>query len=189
MNNREKIKTNLYHQTPLRILSFLSNYPGQVFAANEVAKETGCSKGTTNQTLRLLLQLDMVFREKKGNLYLYKINGDNFVLKQFKIFENLLNLQDLIKKIRKYCFEIVLFGSRADGSNSEDSDIDLYLCTEHKAEVEKIINKYEHTDTRYQVIILDPLETASSKKEDDVFHKQVKKGVVLWKGKPVYEER
>lgn len=181
--NDPKIRKGLYHQTPLNILSFVSNHPGMVFSANEISKATKCSKGATNQTLRLLLKLDILSREKKGNLFLYKLNADSFVLRQFKIFENLIGLQKLVKEIQKYCYEIVLFGSRADGSNAVESDIDLFIRTEYKKEVRKIISKYETVDVKYQAVIQNSLESVSSKKEDSVFHTQVKKGITLWKGK------
>lgn len=187
MNNL-KIKKYLYHQTPLKILSFLSNHPGIVFSAHEVSKATKCSKGATNQILRLLSELDILSRERKGNLFLYKLNADNLLLRQFKIFENLLGLQKLVEEIQKYCYEIILFGSRADGSNTGKSDIDLFIRTEYKKEVRKIISKYETFDIKYQAVIQDSLESVSSKKEDSVFHRQVKKGIILWKGKPTYEE-
>ncbi|MBU4590850.1 MAG: nucleotidyltransferase domain-containing protein [Candidatus Omnitrophica bacterium] len=186
--NDLKIKKYLYNQVPLKILSFLSNQPGRVFSANEVSNAAKCSKGATNQTLRLLLKLDILSREIKGNLFLYKLNADNIVLRQFKIFENLLDVQKLVREIQEYCCEIVLFGSRADGSNTGKSDIDLFIQTEYKKEVRGIINKYETMDVKYQSIIQDPLESVSSKKEDSVFHRQVKKGITLWKGKPTYEE-
>ena len=186
--NDLKIKKYLYHQTPLKILSFLSNQPGEVFSAKEVSKKTKCSKGATNQTLRFLLKLDILSRERKGNLFLYKLNADNILLRQFKIFENLLDIQKLVKEIQKYCYEIVLFGSRSDGSNTGKSDIDLFIQTEYKKEVRSIVNKYETMDVKYQAIIQDPLESVSSKKEDSVFHRQVNKGIVLWKGKPTHEE-
>ncbi len=187
MNDIE-IKKCLYHQTPLKILSFLSEHPGTVFSANEVSKATKCSKGATNQSLRLLLDLDILSREKKGNLFLYRLNADNLVLRQFKIFENLLRLQRLVKEIQKYCYEIILFGSRADGSNTGKSDIDLFIRTEYKKIVRRIISKYETPDVRYQAILQDSLESVSLKKEDNIFHRQVKKGITLWKGKPTYEE-
>lgn len=186
--NDLKIKKHLYHQTPLKMLSFLSNHPGEVFSANEVSKAAKCSRGATNQALRLLLESDILSRERKGNLFLYKLNTDNFVLRHFKIFENLLGLQRLVKEIKKYCYEVVLFGSRAEGTNTKKSDIDLFIRTEYKKEVRRIISKYETGDVRYQPIIQDPLESVSSKKEDSVFHGQVKKGITLWKGKPTYEE-
>jgi len=187
MNDRN-IKKRLYHQIPLGILSFVASNPGAVFSAGEISKEAHASKGATSQTLGFLLELEIISREKKGNTFLYKLNTDNFVLKQFKIFENLLDLQNMVKAIQKYCSEIILFGSRADGSNDGKSDIDLFIRTEYKDKVRKIITKHETTDVRYQVIIQDSLESASSKKEDSVFHRQVKKGITLWKGRAAYEE-
>ena len=186
--NDANIKKRLYHQIPLGILSFVANHPGAVFSAGEISKEAHASKGATSQTLGLLLKLEIISREKKGNTFLYRLNTDNFVLKQFKIFENLLDLQDMVKAIQKYCSEIILFGSRADGSNDEKSDIDLFIRTEYKDKVRKIITKHETADMRFQVIIQDSLESVSSKKEDSVFHRQVKKGIILWKGRATYEE-
>jgi len=186
--NDTKIKKSLYHRIPLKILSFFSNHPGTIFSANEISKTTKSSKGATNQTLRLLLKLAILSREKKGSLFLYKLNADNLVLRQFKIFENLFSLQSLIKEIQQYCHEIVLFGSRSDGSNTEKSDIDLFIRTEYKNRVRKIISKYEAFNIRYQVIIQNSLESVSLKKEDSIFHRQIKKGITLWKGKPTYEE-
>lgn len=187
MNNL-KIKEYLYHRTPLRILSFISNHPGEIFSADEIFRLTKSSKGATNQILRLLSGLDILSRERKGNLFLYRLNVDNLVLRQFKIFENLLELQGLVKKIQKYCYEIVLFGSCADGSNGKGSDIDLFIITEYKKEVRRIVAEYKTVAVKYQAIIQDPLESVSSKKEDSVFHTQIKKGITIWKGRPVYEE-
>jgi len=193
MNDKDNIMNNLtdkkylYHRTPLRILSFISSRPGVIFSADEIAKATKVSKGATNQTLRLLLELDILSRDKKGNLFLYKLNSGNIVLRYFKIFENLLALQKLVGEIQKYCYQIILFGSRSDGSNAEKSDVDLFVKTEYKNQVRGIINKYESSDIKYQIVMLRPLEFISSKKEDGVFYEQVKKGIVLWEGKPTYE--
>lgn len=186
--NDLKIKKYLYNQIPLKILSFLSNQPGRIFSANEVSKAAKCSKGATNQTLRFFLKLDILSRERKGNLFLYKLNRDNFTLRQFKIFENLISLQKLVKEIQKYCYEIILFGSRANGTNAGESDIDLFIQTEYKRKVRNIISEYETIDVKYQAVIQDSLESISSKKVDNVFHGQVKKGIILWKGKPTHEE-
>lgn len=187
MNNL-KIKKYLYHYTPLKIISFISNQPGEVFSAHEISRVTKSSKGATNQILRLLLELDILSRERKGNLFLYRLNADSFVLRQFKIFENLLGLRGLVKEIQKYCYEIVLFGSCAEGSNAKESDIDLFIITEYKKEVRRIVAKYKTVDVKYQAIIQDPLESVSSKKEDSVFHGQIKRGITIWKGRPTYEK-
>jgi len=186
MNNKD-IKKYLYNQTPLGILSFISVNPGKVFSAQEISKHAKSSKGATSQVLRLFLELGVVFREKKGNLFLYKFNAESYIAKQFKIFENLLLLYRFIKEIQPYCYQITLFGSCADGSNSIDSDLDLFIKSEYKDEVKKIINNYTGVVFRIQAVIQDPLEIASAKNEDKVFFQQVKKGIILWEGRPSYE--
>lgn len=186
--NSIKNKKLLYHKTPLKIFSFLSTHPGQIFSAREISKQTKSSKGATNQTLRLLLGLGVLSREQKGNLFLYRLNLDSFVLKQFKIFENLLNLKELIKEIQPYCSQIILFGSCADGSNSQESDVDLFIKSEYKNRVRKLINKYETGDFKIRPVIQDSLEIISSQKADKAFFEQVKKGIALWEGKPTYEK-
>jgi len=185
--NDISIKKQLYNQTPLRILSFLSLYPEKLFSAGEISKQTKSSKGATNQLLRLFLLLDILSREKKGNLFLYKINFESFLLRQFKIFENSVKLQPIIKEIKPYCWEIILFGSCADGSNAENSDIDIFIKSEHKNKIRKIINKYDE-DFKIRPVIQDSLELVSAQKTDSVFFEQIRKGIVIWKGRPSHEE-
>lgn len=178
----------LYNQIPLKILSFISVYPAEMFSSKEIESGTNSSKGATNQALRLLDSLNIVSREKRGNIFLYKLNSTNVVLKHFKIFETLFTLQDLVKALQPYCYQIILYGSCADGSNTEDSDIDIFIQTNHKKKVSAIINRYKSEKNNIQTVLLDPLEIVSSKKEDKAFYEQVKKGIVLWEGKPEYEE-
>jgi predicted nucleotidyltransferase len=193
MNNKDdimndaNIKKRLYNQTPLRILSFLSVNPGEIFSAQEISKQARSSKGSTSQTLRLFLGLGILSRQKKGNLFLYKLNAGSNIVRQFKVFENLLSIHKLIEQIQPYCYKIALFGSCADGTNSADSDIDLFIKSEYKDKVRRIINNYKGIESKIQAVVQDPLEIASSEKEDKPFLQQVKKGIILWEGKPSYE--
>lgn len=186
--NNHDIKNYIYNPTPLKILSFLSLHPGKIFTAKEISESAHASKGATNQTLRLFLNLDILSREQKGNVFLYKLNHNNIILKQFKMFDNLLTLHFLIKEIQPYCYKIILFGSYANGTNTDESDIDLFVKSENRDEVRHLINKFETVDLKIQAIIQDPLEVASTEKEDKEFFEQVKKGIVLWEGRPTYEE-
>lgn len=184
----DQLKHCLYHQTPLRILSFLSLYTGKIFSAKEISEQTKSSKGATNQVLRLLLKLDILSRSKKGNIFLYKVNFDNDILKQFKKLEILLGIQKLIQDIQPYCYKIILFGSCANGSNTSKSDLDLFIKTEHRGKVQKLMNKYSTSKFEIRPVIQDPLEITAAKKADKVFFEQVKKGIVLWEGRPVHEK-
>ncbi|MBU0684051.1 MAG: hypothetical protein KJ864_07170, partial [Candidatus Omnitrophica bacterium] len=115
MNNQ--YEKHLYHFTPLKILSFLSLRPVETFSAKEISEWTSSSKGSTNQALRFLLKMDILTRDKKGNLFLYRANFDSIVLRQFKIFENIMTIRAITEKIKPYCYKIVLFGSCATGTN------------------------------------------------------------------------
>lgn len=186
MNTDQKM---LYHQTSLKILSFLSVRALEIFSAKEIQEQTKSSKGATNQALRLLLDFGILSREKKGNAFLYKLDPDNIILGQFKIFETMLEIRKLIKEIQPYCYQIILYGSCSNGSNTLESDIDLFIKSEdeYKNKIQKLINKYKDNDLQIQAVILDPLEIVSSKRDDKAFYEQVKKGIVLWEGSPDYE--
>jgi len=181
------IKRRLYHQTPLKILSFLSLHPGETFSAQEVSMQTRSSKGATNQALRLLLDLDILSRERKGNVFLYRLRTGSGLLRQFKIFEVLLGLQTLVRELKPHCYQIVLFGSCAEGTHAQESDIDLFIKAEHKRKVRRIVSEHRIPGMEIQAIVQDPLEVADARQEDREFFRQVKKGIVLWEGRPVDE--
>lgn len=187
-NAMNDYKKYLYNPLPLKILSFLSLHLGKIFTAKEISEKIKSSRGGTNQALRMFLNLDILSREQKGNIFLYKLNHRSVILKQFKLFDNLLSLYDLIKGIQPYCYKIVLFGSYADGSNTEESDIDLFIKTRYKDKVRKNITKYETINFKVSAVIQDPLEIASARRKDKEFFDQVNKGIVLWEGTPEYEE-
>ena len=172
----------------MKILSFLSRHPGEIFCEREIKNITESSIGSTNQTLRLLVELDIVSREIKGNLFLYKLSPDNYILKYFKIFESLLYIHDFVEEVKPYSQEIILYGSCAQGTNTAESDIDIFIKTEYKSRVGKIINKHRAINENLKAVILDPLEIVSSRKTDEVFYNEVKKGITVWKGQPTYEE-
>ena len=178
----------LYHQTPLKILSFFSFCPGKIFSAKEISQQTGSSKGATNQSLRLLLAMDVILRERKGNLFLYKLNMENVILRQFKIFEILVDIQKLIKHIQPFCYQIILFGSCATGTNAMESDIDLFIKTDDKESVQKHISRFNRNVPTINAVIYDPLELLETQKTDKVFFNQVKKGIVLWEGGLAHEK-
>lgn len=193
MNKEDKImnikhKSSLYHFTSLKILSFLSLHPGETFSAKEISKWTSSSKGATNQTLRLLLKMDILTRNKKGNLFLYRTNFYSTILKQFKVFENLMTILELIKNIQPYCYKIVLFGSCATGTNDVKSDIDIFINTNKAEYVQKVIAKFNRNKPYINAAIFSPLEIIEAQKKDKVFFEQIKKGITLWEGISTNEE-
>lgn len=165
------LKLDLYHHTPLKILSYFSTRPWENITANEIAQKTKTSRGGTNQALRILLKLGVISREKKANLYLYTLNHEDPLLKPFKTFEVLLKIKHVVNKITPYCSKIVLFGSCSIGTNTYNSDIDLFITTMFQEDVLKFLNPYRDA-LNIQPIIQTPLEIASSGKDSAVFFRK-----------------
>lgn len=173
-------KEKLYHRVPLLILSHLAQNPNTPLYGREIARKVGVSVGSVNQTLNYFLKANLVSREEKGRLYLYLPNIDNPIIRYFKIFENILKLDKLLNKIKRYCNKVILYGSRAEGLDTSGSDVDLFIQTEEAGKVREIIEAEKTLDYQIKPVILDRLELISVKKKDKAFYEQVTGGITLW---------
>jgi len=177
----------IYNKTSLKILSYIAMHNKEDLLAKEVQDKFRLSKGSINQHLKFLLNFDLIKRIKRANLFLYSANNESIILRQFKIFETLLILKDLIKELGPYSYRIILFGSCATGTNVEDSDIDLFIHTESVEKTQKICNKYSYKIISLRPIIQDTLALTITKKQDKAFYEQVKQGIILLEGEPLHE--
>jgi predicted nucleotidyltransferase len=168
-----------------KVLHFLIDHPVKELLESEIQRATKISKSGVNYALSDLVAANFISRTKRGKAFFYTLKHKSLIVKQLKIIETLTQLNPLLKKLEPLTSKIILFGSASRGENTLDSDIDLLILTEYKKEVRKIVAEYKTVDVKYQAIIQDHLEYVSSKKEDDVFHSQVKKGITIWKGRPV----
>lgn len=58
---------------------------------------------------------------------IYKVNRGNQLIKSFRVFENILEVNSLINLLKQYCRKIILFGSYARGEDTTESDMDLFI--------------------------------------------------------------
>lgn len=73
----------------------------------------------------------------------YKLNIENVIVRQFKVFSNLYRLKGLIDKLREKSRRVILFGSCAEGTDVKGSDIDISILTDQKSE-EKALTEIYH---------------------------------------------
>ncbi len=177
MDNKEK----LLNKVTLKILSTISRIPEGFFYEREVARLAGVSMGMTHQTLKLLYKMDVLTKVKKGKINLYKINFHHPLVKRFKIFENILGLSDMVLEMKPFCKRIILFGSRAEGTDNFESDIDLFIISNNKDEVVKIVRNSLPAD----IININPLivsfeEYISLRTRNKVLIEEIDKGIVLY---------
>ena len=160
-----------------KILNFLTLHRGQSFYDKEISENTGVSRGATNQVLNNFLKNNVVEREKKGRMWFYSVNPQP-LLKHFRIFENLVELSELVQKLSPFVKRIILFGSTALGEDTAESDIDLFILTDNKEAAMKEIRGFK-TAREIKPIVQTPLEFAESREKDSAFYAEVNKGIIL----------
>lgn len=173
--NKEKLLT----KTNQKILGFLCQYPHDSFYNNQIAQKTGLSKGGVSQALKFLTKESLLKTERKGTMTFYQIDLSSPIVRQFKIFHNIMLLNPLINKIKMFASKIVLFGSCAEGTDSNDSDIDILIVSSQKPEVTDSVSKSK-TKRGIQLILKSPQEYISLEKKEPIFYHELEKGKILW---------
>jgi len=172
-------KLKFITRSALKILYALASDPMRAFYQREVAKEAEVSVGSANRTLKVLAEKELVTKEKRGKIFLYKFNTESTVARQIKILFNVNELDELVRTLKKYSTRIILFGSCAEGNDVKDSDIDLFVLTSEKGTVKKIINSYE-TLRKIAPIIVDANDFVKMRNEDKPLYDSVLRGIRLW---------
>jgi predicted nucleotidyltransferase len=159
---------------------FLSD-PMQVYHEREVVRRTNVSRGSANKILRLLATLGFLTRQTRGRMVLYRLNHREAVVKQFKILSNVYLLKGLTDQIKEDSRRIILFGSCAEGTDTGDSDIDLFVLTSTKNTVRRKIHGFNRTSERNVTpVVLDTNELTRLKREDKPLYDNMRRGIVLW---------
>jgi len=167
-----------------RVLSFLSKFADDELHEREIARRIGISYGSANQTLNDLHSAGALERRRKGKMCFYRLNLRNPVIQEFKRLNILLLLEPLVQKLRKTVRKIVLFGSCAQGTDTAESDVDLFIVSEDREKVLQVVNSFSSgsgfQQIRIQPVIKTPLELLEMGNKSDVFLNQVRKGIILW---------
>jgi predicted nucleotidyltransferase len=156
--------------------------PGEQFIAKEIQEKVKVSKGGLNQSLRKLAKEGFVNREKKGKIYLYSLNYNNAIVKQFKILKNVELLFPLVSKLKIFAEKIILFGSSARGEDTAESDIDLFVLTKNYIEIDNVLKK-DKLRRKLQTIIRTSVEYSGMEQKEQVFYEEIKRGITLWENK------
>lgn len=179
MENNLIINTN--HQ---KVLSFLAKFSDKEFYERQIARKIGISYGSANKVLNDLYSNGLLTRRQEGKMYFYSLNETNAVLRQFKILNILVLLMPLVEELKKVTKKIVLYGSCAEGADTSESDIDLFIISEQKRKVLQIIGKFSlgkgFEGIKIQPVIQTPIELLDSEKEDKEFLSLVREGIILW---------
>jgi predicted nucleotidyltransferase len=167
--------------TVMNVLEFFLTDPMKEYYGREVSRKTGVSLGSANRILRLLTDVDFLTQERKGKMIIYRLNLKEPVVKQFKILINVFSLKELVSELKLGSQRVVLFGSCSQGTDTKESDIDLFIITIEKERIRKIVNVFNRKLQRHIApIIVDMNEFIRLKKEDKPLYENIERGSVLW---------
>lgn len=176
-----KIFNTTNHQ---KILNFLAIHLGEEYYDRQISHLTGVSSAGTNFALRDLVTAGLAKREQKGRMYFYSIDRHDIIIKQFKIFQNILTIYPLINNLKKISLKLILYGSSSKGENLKESDLDIFVITINKKEVKDILFKSELKE-KLRSIIMSPNELAKLKKNETIFYEEIFNGITLWEQKEI----
>lgn len=184
MNSLLDVKDLFYNKNPMLIMSYLTRQGRQYPAyGSKIAEDLGISQSGTSIILKQFRNMGILTSENIGRTLVYSMNWNNPLVRGFRIFENVLELNQLIEEIKDLCRKIILFGSCAKGEDTDNSDIDLFILVDddNKDIVRSRISEYA-IDRPMNPIMINPIEQIEFEENDKVFWNQINKGIVLWGG-------
>jgi len=174
----------LISTNPQKVLKYLLLHSDKLCYEREIARGTNISYGSANYVLNQLHKKNLVQRKTEGRMCYYSIDMSNPYIKEFKILNNLLLIEPLIENLKPYTHKIILYGSWAQGTDIQNSDIDIFIITSDEDKVRSIIDKYSYTNKisnrKIQAIINSPADLLNRDKKETVFMEEVKQGKTLW---------
>ncbi len=177
------LKSIMYNKNPLLILSYLSKNSSKENIGTHIAKDLGLGVGSVYQILKSFEELGIVQGKRFGKTLVYELEKNAPLIKSFRVFENLLELDLLFSNLKKYCRKIILFGSCAKGIDTAGSDIDIFIETDSdkKDKVFDILSNF-NTEREIMPIVVDTVEFMDMEKNDNVFYNEIVNGIEIWEG-------
>jgi len=167
-----------------KVLSLLAKFSDQEFYERQVARRLGISYGSANRALNELFSTGAVTRRREGRMYFYCIDSSTAAVIEFKIMINLMLLEPLVEGLKKISNRIVLYGSCAVGTDTSDSDLDLFVVSNSKEDVSNAISNFKfprgYENIHIQSVIKTPVELLEGGESEQTFIEEIDRGIVLW---------
>jgi len=184
-NNLQMSTISTLFRTEERLILLRAALSASTFTVQQIATRTGLSKGLVSPYLTLMKQEGLISRIDRT--YQIKISALTVAIKR------LLNV-DLVSSVYKkpaWAYGIGMFGSWADGTNTDESDLDLWVFSGTLpssimiAELERHVSR--SLSVQVHILILTREKIAAMKNSDEPFYRSfVKQSITLEGDSPEY---
>ncbi|MDP2926949.1 MAG: nucleotidyltransferase domain-containing protein [bacterium] len=170
-----------------KVMAFILNNPSKPHRVRDVAKTLSISPGSISGFFAFLKKNKIL--KRSGNEFY--VNIANPLTRTAKLMINVMSLD--VGPLRKIPgFEgIGVYGSCANGTNKEGSDIDIWVKSKKKVGVEAVASASrkmkERAKREVQLLIIDPEKYSQLKDEDPIFFYSLIYGSVVLYGKSLQD--
>ncbi len=161
-----------------KVLDYLTLAEKPVFVS-EIARKTGLGKSSVSRALKVLKDYDFLKCSKRGSAVFCEVDRGSPALVRIRVALNLIEIEPKITVLKKFSNKIVLFGSCSNGTDTNESDIDLLVVTSEKTRTIKATQNIKFSRPA-QWVLKTPQEYIILNNKEPVFAEELAKGITLW---------
>ncbi|MBC8429579.1 MAG: nucleotidyltransferase domain-containing protein [Dehalococcoidia bacterium] len=167
-----------------KVLSLLAKFSDKEFYERQIARKIGISYGSANRALNELYSTGAIKRRREGKMYFYSVDTSNATIIEFKKLVNTILIESLIERLKDISSRIVLYGSCAQGTDTSQSDLDLFIVSDDRERIVEAISNFSFPqgfeNIHIQPVIKSPVELIEAGESEQAFIEEVERGIVLW---------
>ncbi|MBU2561869.1 MAG: nucleotidyltransferase domain-containing protein [Nanoarchaeota archaeon] len=157
-----------------KVLDHFLDNPGEEFYLRQVATILKISASTAKIALETLEKEGILKKESRANANFYSLNTESKKVTELKIAKNMdfitrSGIAQQIQEQNTSIISLVLFGSYAKGNNTKNSDIDILIISQKKANYSTI----DCEGVEVSIIQYTPQEWKEKAKKDKPFYQEI----------------
>ncbi len=180
-----------YNLLILKALNFFIENPYEEIHLREFSRKLNISINSSQRFLSLFLKEDLIEEKRVANLRYFKANMESIVFRNIKITSSLKEIEKtgIIDSIKQDASNFLIFGSTAEGKDSQESDYDFLIISKDKKKIREIFSKNEKKfNKEINLHIFNREEWKNQAKLNKAFYQDIiSKGVCLIGEKPIVD--
>jgi len=166
------------------VLEYFLTHPTEKTYLKELAKKLQVSPRSIKIYCDLFDKEGIINREIRGNVHLFSLNNDVFIVREMKRTYMCLFIRSVgIEDVAETPTSLAIYGTYASGTYDERSDIDLLVLGEEKdVKRDRITTIMKKIDKEIHLTVIPPIKWEERKQKRDPFVKSILTKHVLIKG-------
>jgi predicted nucleotidyltransferase len=167
-----------------KVLGLLAKFSDKEFYERQIARKISIAYGSANRALNDLHSTGAIKRRQQGKMYFYSVDLSNAAITEFKKLINIMLIEPLVEELKNISSRVVLYGSCAQGTDTSQSDLDLFVVSDDRERVTEVIANFSFSqgfeNIHIQSVIKSPIELLEAGGAEQAFLEEVERGIVLW---------